>query len=193
MCDWPLSSTLMSPAHCTLHLECFARDFDHHRAPDTRPRSVGVQRLGCALLCGKGVVWQRSRRSVCQMTPSLPWPPCMLNSGRIESVTSSLVGMMEEVLSDPVWDLIGPRLAPGDVVKLRTASRCWNVGDKYGLCGEVFQHVENGPVREAHWHHDPRDKREFTKFWTVSVNLGFILRWKMSHRNREICPLWGVC
>ena len=66
--------------------------------------------------------------------------------------------MMEEVLSDPVWELIRPPLAPDDVVKLRTASRCWNVGDKYGACGEVFQHVENGPVREAHKHHDPRDK-----------------------------------
>ena len=35
MCDRPLSSTLMSLARCTLHLECFARDLinTEHQTP----------------------------------------------------------------------------------------------------------------------------------------------------------------
>ena len=37
-----------------------------------------------------------------------------------------------------VWELCRSLLAADDIVKLRTALRCWNVGDKHGAYGEVF-------------------------------------------------------
>ena len=42
---------------------------------------------------------------------------------------------MEEVLMGSVWEWTSPA---HDVVKLRTAARCWNEGNKRGLLGGFF-------------------------------------------------------
>ena len=57
---------------------------------------------------------------------------------------------MEEVLYGYVWGMIRLQLTTDDVVKIRTTSCRWNVGDRDGRAprGYLLVDVENGTVRE---------------------------------------------
>ena len=52
-----------------------------------------------------------------------------------------------------VWELLRPLLAD-DTVQLRTAARCWNVGDKYGPYGEVFCSMSKMDQFGRRWYRD---------------------------------------
>ena len=62
-----------------------------------------------------------------------------------------------------VWNLFRPLLAAGDILKLRTAARCWNVGDKYGPYGAVFFSMLEMDQCGRRWHSElPGGNRELT-------------------------------
>ena len=75
------------------------------------------------------------------MTSDVLWPRCELESGRSDFAALDyygtvmcfrfLFGILEEVLLGSVWRVVSPLLNLDEVVKLRTATRCWDAGFIY--------------------------------------------------------------
>ena len=58
---------------------------------------------------------------------------------------------VEEILYGSVWNMITPLLTTDDVVKVRSAARRWNVGDRYGALGDTFLRLLKREQFEDSW------------------------------------------
>ena len=155
-------------------LECFALELIGTES-HTPPSFCG---FGCALRCGKGCVWQKVGRPVCQMTSNCcgqyvkggaitsRWTVAALGVHR-QCHQSSMrhwelysFRRTEEVMMGLVWELICPLVSPDDVVKSRTAARCWNgrqIRSAFFSMLKMDQFVRHGHSEI------PADKRELTR------------------------------
>ena len=64
-----------------------------------------------------------------------------------------------ETLHGTIWSLISPLLTTDDVVRCRTAGRCWSVGCRFGELGDlIFEFLENDPL-VWHWFRDVKGNK----------------------------------
>ena len=69
---------------------------------------------------------------------------------------------MEEVLYGSVWNMISLLLTTDDVVKTRTTTYRWNVGDSCGLYGDTILWMSKKEQFEKNWHYDPQRRSVHT-------------------------------
>ena len=95
---------------------------------------------------------------------------------------------MKEILYGSEWDMIGLLLTTDDVVKLRTAARRWNVGDRYGSLGDTFFWMLKMEQSEKTRQHYEQGRRVYTMLRSLDPIMDGIRRFGLHPPQEDTLP-----